>query len=56
VESAIRRRYEIEMVGFQVAQKWRGLESQETSGGFEEAEMSNTFEKEEMWIGFVEAE
>jgi len=56
VESAIRKRYEIEMVGFQVAHDWRRFESQETSRGFEEAKMLNTSQKEERWRTFVEAE
>ena len=35
IESKIRRTYQIEMVGFEAAKKWRGFDSAETSRGFE---------------------
>jgi len=35
IESMIRRKYQIEMVGFEAAKKWRGFDSAETSRGFE---------------------
>jgi len=31
IESMIRRTYEIEMLGFEAAKKWRGFDSTETS-------------------------
>ena len=35
IESKIRRTYQIEMVGFEAAKKWRGFDSAETLKGFE---------------------
>jgi len=34
IESMIRRTYQIEMVRFEAAKKWRGFDSTETSRGF----------------------
>jgi len=39
IESMIRRTYEIEMVGFEAAKKWRGFDSAEKSRGFEAAKL-----------------
>jgi len=35
IESKIRRTYQIEMVGFEAAKKWRVFDLAETSRGFE---------------------